>query len=629
MALLLMAVASGASAQGTGGPAARAVQVRTVWSEAQARPGDQRVLAIVVDIADRFHINPDAEQARAAGAWQPYPSSISVPSTPPGITVGPPQWPTPHELRVSYIDSPVYVYEHEAVIYLPVIVAPDAAAGDRPIRLAFEYQTCDDKVCFPPRTVELEATLSVVGPDEAAAATVDHGDLFAGFDTTVFSRMLSGQALPQLVAFDLFGWSFQIDAAGGAGFALLLVVAAVGGALLNFTPCVLPVIPIKIISLSQAAGHPARCLALGLSMSLGVVAFWLAMGVALATIAGFDAINELFQYPAFTIGVGVVIAIMAVGMCGLFAVRLPAFVYNVSPKHDTYTGSFGFGVMTAVLSTPCTAPFMGAAAAWAVTQTPWVVLATFATIGAGMALPYLILSAFPRMIDRMPRTGPASELIKQIMGLLMLAAAAYFIGVGVATLAATPPDPTSLAYWWAVAAFITAAGVWLIVRTWRITRRPAKLAVWNAVGGALVLAALYVGVRLTDRGPIDWIYYTPQRFEQALADGQVVVVDFTAEWCLNCKALEHSVLFTDRVAAALNAQGVTPIKVDITSSANVEGAAMLAKVGRVTIPLLVVFAPDGREVFKSDAYTAQQVLDAIARARAEAAGPTPAARPTT
>src|SRR5690606_18971771 len=106
-------------------------------------------------------------------------------------------------------------------------------------------------------------------------------------------------------------------------------------------------------------------------------------------------------------------------------------VYRFNPGHDSYVGAVGFGVMTAVLSTPCTAPFMGAAAAWSLTQDAVVTWSTFGAIGVGMAAPYLVLSAYPSLVKRMPRTGPASELIKQVMGLLMLAAGAYFIGTGV------------------------------------------------------------------------------------------------------------------------------------------------------------------------------------------------------
>jgi thiol:disulfide interchange protein DsbD len=210
------------------------------------------------------------------------------------------------------------------------------------------------------------------------------------------------------------------------------------------------VIPLKIMGLSQAAGHPARCFFLGFVMSLGVIAFWMVIGGAIAFVSGFTAINSLFQTPWFSLAVGAFILIMAVGMLGAFAVRLPQFAYMVNPSHETAPGSFAFGIMTAVLSTPCTAPFMGSAAAWAATQNPVVTLATFGAIGAGMALPYLILSAFPSLVSRMPRTGPASELIKQVMGLLMVAVAIFFLGTALTRCCvsrSTPPS-ASIGGWW-------------------------------------------------------------------------------------------------------------------------------------------------------------------------------------
>ena len=116
-------------------------------------------------------------------------------------------------------------------------------------------------------------------------------------------------------------------------------------------------------------------------MSLGVVAFWVGLGLAILSLSSISSTNELYQSPAFTLGVGLVIAIMALGMGGLFDVRLPNAVYAISPKHDRWDGAFGFGIMTAILSTPCTAPLMGAAAAWATTQPTWVTLSTFFSIG--------------------------------------------------------------------------------------------------------------------------------------------------------------------------------------------------------------------------------------------------------
>jgi thiol:disulfide interchange protein DsbD len=157
---------------------------------------------------------------------------------------------------------------------------------------------------------------------------------------------------------------------------------------------------------------------LGLAMFLGVLIFWIALGIMIALVSGFSATNQLFQYPAITIIVGLIIGTMATGMFGFFSMRLPNVIYMINPEQNTLHGSFGLGILAAILSTPCTAPFMGAAAAWAATQAAATTLATFAAIGTGMALPYLVLSASPALVDKMPKTGPASVLIKQVMGLL-------------------------------------------------------------------------------------------------------------------------------------------------------------------------------------------------------------------
>ena len=317
-----------------------------------------------------------------------------------------------------------------------------------------------------------------------------------------------------------------------------------------------------------------------------------------------------------TITIGVIIAAMAIGMCGLFSLRLPSFITNISPKHDSVPGSFGFGIMTAVLSTPCTAPFMGAAAAWAATQTPATTLATFSAIGAGMALPYLVLSALPNLVQKMPRSGPASVLIKEIMGLLLLAAAAYFVGTGLSALLVVAPDPPSTVYWWPVMGFSMAAGAWLTFRTIGITTSLSRRALFGSLGALLFLLSIYGGLQLTANDPVDWVYYTPDRFEEALKRGKVVVMDFTAEWCLNCKALEQSVLYSDKVVRELNSESVVAIKVDITGN-NPDGKEMLRRADRLTIPYLVVYDPSGRKVFDGDFYSVDQVLRALDEARGE------------
>jgi thiol:disulfide interchange protein len=584
------------------------VSVRTAWSVDRARPGDSLACAVVLDIAAGYHINADSGQIKPIVNFKPYPTRVTITAVSKGIMVEPPLYPQAHPVKVEFARDPLMAFDGRTIVYVPMTLEKKVLPEKVQVNVTISYQACDNQVCLFPRRVVTTAGLPVDLSGEAPQAV--NQDLFVGY------RLAAATGAGNSVGFSLFGWNFAINTATGFGFLLLLFTAALGGMLLNLTPCVLPLIPIKIISLSNAVQNQARCIALGLAMFLGVLFFWLILGATIALVSGFTATNQLFQYPLFTIAVGFIIALMAIGMCGLFSIRLPSFVYRLSPKQETLGGSYGLGILTAVLSTPCTAPFMGAAAAWAAAQHPFTTLTVFAAIGIGMALPYLLLSAFPDQICKIPRTGPASVLVKQVMGLFMLAAAAYFIGTGVSALLMRPPSPPGKGYWWAVMGFIALGGLWLAYRTIRIASKNFQRLLFVSLGAILVASSLYGGMRLTDRGPIDWIYYAPQRFQQAIDQRKIVVMVFSAEWCLNCKALEQSVLNSAPVVEQLTREDVAPIKVDITGN-NPQGKTKLQEIGHLTIPLLVVYSPAGREVFRSDFYTVAQILAAVNKARAE------------
>lgn len=565
------------------------VQVSTAWPATGVLPGGEITLAVVLDIRPPYHLSSDQAQP-------PFiPTSISVVDPPGDMRVDPALFPPAHDLAFDSGDGiqHIPVFEKRALIQIPLRVASTAKPGERMLRLRIEFQACDDRTCLLPEERMLSAVLNVV--ESAAIITRTHQDLFE-----------QAQSAASRVKVGAFGWEFSI---ASTNLLLLLLVAAFGGFLLNFTPCVLPLIPIKIIGLSQAATQRRRCLILGVALGVGVVAFWLGLALAVSLVTGFAA-NRLFQFPAFTMSVGIVIVIMAVGMCGLFNTRVPQWVYRIQPSQKTVAGSFLFGVMTAVLSTPCTAPFMGTAAAWSATQPPVITLATFASIGVGMAWPYLVLSAFPGLVKRMPKTGPASELIKQVMGLLMLAAGAYFLGTGWAGVFVEPPDPPFAGYWWAVGLFVALAGAWLGWRTLRLIQGRVVRSIGVLLSVGLIWAGLALGYALTRTSPVRWVYYTPERLDQARAQGRVIVLEFTAAWCLNCETLERAVLHHAQIVDLLNSDKVIPIKVDLTGK-NKAGNELLIQSGRRTIPFLIVYSASGKPVFESDAYTVAQLAEAI------------------
>ena len=593
------------------------VTISTELSQSTAPAGADVVLAIVLEMPEDWHIWPGPDEDNEYEEFEDaVRTTLSLPAGEAGaITphLGFATWPEIHGTKADVGDGlKTYgVYEGRAVILVPITIAMDASEGTYDFQIDIDFQACDQDTCLQPATTTLDVKL-IVGIDTTEPADSTEAD-FAGFDPTVFADIRGGATAPERIDFDAFGWEFTIDANGAGGFLLLLLVAAIGGFLLNLTPCVLPVIPLKIMGLSAVAGNRMRCFLLGVSMSLGVIVFWMILGGLIAGIKSFEAISQLFQYPLFTIGVGAIIIVMAVGMAGFFTIRLPNKIYSIQTNHESMTGSFLFGIMTAVLSTPCTAPLMGAAAAWATTQSPGTVLLVFASIGTGMAFPYLVLSAFPALVEKMPRTGAASELVKQVMGLLLLAAGVYFVGSGIAGILVTPPDPPTRMYWWIVAVAGVGAGAWLAWRTPQVAKKYAPRIVFCVIGGLIIWFSGYLGVRMTSKGPIDWVYYTPERFTEAVAEKKVIMLDFTAEWCLNCKTLEATSLSQQSVVDLSEMELVVAMKIDLTGN-NPDGRAKLSEENRLTIPLLVVYGKDGIPVFKSDAYTGNQVTNAIGEA---------------
>lgn len=623
-------------AQQAGGPPGVGDPVLTLsaaLNKTAASPGDQLAIALVMDFIPGWHAWPNQpEEVEGIEGLTQIPAVITLTGATPDaalpLLVGPVQYPEAHKTKfdasfgagTAVVD--ILVYEGRAIAFIPIVVQPDAPLGDLSLLVTLDYQACDATTCAQPTSDSVRLTLPVVSLEQAAGAPpVDAAtlSLFQTFDATVLPRLAAGEIRVQSSSdwvFTDFGLNIRLSTDGLVGLGGMVLIAAIGGFLLNLTPCVLPVIPIKIMGLSKSAGDKKKTVLLGIIMSVGVVAFWLAIGAAISFVAGFDAISTLFQTGWFAIIVGLVIGVMGAGMFGLFTIKLPQAVYMVNPRHDTVHGSFLFGVMTAILSTPCTAPFMGSAAAWAATQDAAITLTVFAAIGAGMALPYLILSLNPKWVKKVPKTGPASELVKQVMGLFMLAVAAFFLGTGLAPFLSEPTSPPFQAYWWGVAALVAAAGLWLAFKTFKITRKLPHRAVFGAAGLGLAALGFYAAAKITDHGPIAWVYYTPDAMSQAKADNQVIVTDFTAEWCLNCKTLEATVLHSTDVAALLNSDSVVPLKVDLTGD-NPDGQALLKFYGQVAIPTLAIEGPGtaatGPIVF--NAYTPAQVIDAIEKAR--------------
>jgi thiol:disulfide interchange protein/DsbC/DsbD-like thiol-disulfide interchange protein len=397
-----------------------------------------------------------------------------------------------------------------------------------------------------------------------------------------------------------------------------LWAAFLGGLILNLMPCVLPVISLKIFSfVSQAGQEPRRVFRLGLAFVAGVFVFFLALAVL--AIALHSAGKQFFwgmQFadPRLFIGLIALVVVFALAMFGVFEITLGGAAENAlgtASQGEGYGRAFVHGLFTTLLGTSCTAPLVGPVLGFATTQPPPTVLATFLLMAAGMSLPYFLLTWHPEWMRYLPRPGAWMERFKQLMGFVLLGVAVWLLG---AFGKARGVEPMTAATWFLV---ILAVGIWIYGaahRRWwafflavAITFTGAKSFLPDALrktkGAEAAAAPNSVG--------IVWETFSPERLAAAQREGRPVFIDFTAEWCPNCKANEKLVLNTRTVAEAFKAKNVLTLKADFTDLDPAIGK-WITKFNRVGVPVYVLYRPgETQPVIFSEILTQKIVLDEL------------------
>lgn len=563
--------------------------------------GQTAVVAVVVDILPGLHAQ---SHTPLTGTGVNYIKFEVDPDDNPSVEFLPTIYPAPKLLDFPSL-GPQSVYTGRVIVFIPLRVKTDVTVGSTAITGRLTWQACNDQMCFAPSMRQPFSVSTQIVP-ASAAVTPQDASLFSGFDARVFSSgaLPAAAPLPASTTIDFFGRTFEL---GSSNITLALAIALVVGVLFNLMPCVLPVVPLKAIGFFEVSRHDrGRCFMLGAVFSLGVIAVFAVLAsliVALRTSLHFSW-GEQFKYGWFVWTIVVILVVMALGMFGLFEVTLPNAVYQLAPSHESVWGNFVFGILAAVLSTPCTAPMFAGLLAWATAQPVYLGFSTVVTVGIGMALPYLILSAFPNLAKSVPRTGPWSAVLKQMLGFLLLAVAVYFAGGRLAS---------SREFFWAVFGVIVAAMIFLFVRAWQLSSRPWPVLASFVAAVLVVWLSLAIVMRLM--GGLAWQSYTDQAFADAMASGRPVLVEFTANWCPNCLSIEASVFHDPRTAEAINHFHVVLLRADLTS----EDAPGWNKVNQLNpgggIPLTAIYPPHDDHPDKlTSLYTTGNLIDALDRA---------------
>ncbi|CAM4309756.1 protein-disulfide reductase DsbD family protein [Palleronia rufa] len=394
--------------------------------------------------------------------------------------------------------------------------------------------------------------------------------------------------------------------------AWIALVAFLGGAILNVMPCVLPVLSIKMSSAMQARERGEDHVRRGFLMSaLGVMTFMWALAAVLVALkaAGYAVGWGLqFQNPVFLSAMFLVLVLFAGNLFGAFEISLPQSwttrLANAEARPG-HSGDFATGAFAAILATPCSAPFLGTAVAFALAGRSMDVAVVFTALGLGLSLPYLALALRPGWVRRLPKPGRWMVAIRIVLGALLALTAAWLLWVLLGVAGATAG--------WLVAG-LSALTLAILV----LSSRMKNIVVAGTVAllGTATLAAPVLAP--TDTAPAavaaSWTPFDRAEIPVHVSKGHVVFVDVTADWCLTCKANKTLVLDRGAVAQALAREDIIPMQADWTRP-DPAISRYLESNGRYGIPFNAVYGPGAPEgIVLSEILSESAVLDAIAKA---------------
>lgn len=385
------------------------------------------------------------------------------------------------------------------------------------------------------------------------------------------------------------------------GLATAALFALLGGLILNLMPCVFPILAMKAASLAgHGGGAHAEARRQGLAFGAGVLVTFVALAGALIVLkAAGSAIGWGFQLQSPPVVAALVLLILtvALNLSGVFEVgaSLQGIGSGLAARHGL-AGAFFTGALAVVVAAPCTAPFMGPALGWALTQQPLAALVVFLALGVGFAAPFVAVAFSPALLNRLPRPGGWMDVFRKALAFPMYATAAWLVWV--LTLQA---GATALARILAAAVAVALAG-WLFGAAQRQAAAGKRAVGLGLSAAILALAALaaavgpgYADAAATggaEKAALDAEAYTPARLAELRAQGRPVLVNYTAAWCVTCQVNDRVALSTRAVAEALKANNAAYLKADWTRK-DADIAAELARYGRAGVPLYLVYGADG------------------------------------
>lgn len=568
------------------------VQASLICEEATFTSGKTLTLALRLQHQSHWHTY-----------WQD-PGDAGLPTAidwklPAGIKAGPLQWPRPETFHDPG-GMIAYGYGGDCLLLTEIKIPASYAGKDLLLKATASWLVCKD-VCIP-GSANLELKVS----KGAGAADSKFAALFFAARKTL-GQAPGGPPLPQ-------------------SFFTMLLLAFLGGLLLNLMPCVLPVLSLKVMAFVRQSGESRkRSTALGAAFGLGaIVSFWALAAVVLGLKAAGENVGWGFQFqnPFFVAAMSVVVLAFALNLFGVFEISLPSATvrgFHEAGGREGLPGAFFTGAFMTLLATPCTAPFLGTALGFAFSQSGGVLFAVFTVVGFGLAAPYMVLSAFPKLMRWVPKPGKWMLHFKQLMGFPLLATVLWLLWVlGMQT-------GLEFVVWFLGFLLVFGMAAWIYgayAPMGSSFKRLGTVLLLNLLllGGAYKILLAQPVRELLNPGTaelVDWEPYSAKKLAEYQKRGRTVFLDFSAEWCWTCKVNEKATLNSDKVKQKFAELKVVKMKADWTRR-DEEITNLIYTFGRSGVPLYVLYPSKAAQspLVLPEVITPDLVLEYLSKAEA-------------
>jgi len=484
-----------------------------------------------------------------------------------GVEFEPAIWPEPIKQHNDLLNMDLLLLQDTFTISLPIKTL-QKNSDPYGVKVKFTYQACSN-ICLPPKTMEI-----LLGEKKNSGLLGNNNN-----------SSNSGNSISE------------------TSFFLYLLLAMLGGLLLNLMPCVLPILSLKIFDLMRNTGEAkqwAFATTAGISFSFFVIAA-IIVGVRLTGNAigwGFQ-----FQHPAFIATMALGVMIFALNLLGIFEIWMPGSMTQNLEKHSK--GSFAHGILLVLLSTPCSAPFLGTAVGFAFAAPIPKLFAIFAAAAIGLSLPYIILGIFPQWTKKMPRPGQWMEILKQFLCFPMLLTFVWLLWVfaretGIECSA-------KLGVFMCIACFFA----WLSGLIAKPGKPWPRFAILWLIFIIIYIFSwnLWIHPQINNNPDEHWISFSQKKLDSLQNKGLAIWVNGSADWCITCKVNEK-VFESEAVKKAFEERTIVKMRADYTSP-NEEALKFFEFYGRSAVPFDLFITSRGKEILMSEILTEDAVIEAL------------------